>query len=164
MVFEAKEMYLECNRDDDRKPSLRHDRERSRCCENIAVKLAVAGYTMSFYVAGMNRAVDKAMWESMRRRAWDVQYVRGSFPPPIPSMGPPPALDRFGLFPIDYQACAQITNPPEHPEIAWKEGAVVGEESHLADGQDPTYHFRMVESFLRCKSLCYKAPSTIPVV
>ena len=23
-------------------------------------------------------------------------------------MGPPPALDRFGLFPVDYQACAQI--------------------------------------------------------
>ena len=36
--------------------------------KDLAVKLALAGYTMSFYVAGMNQAVDKAMREAMRRR------------------------------------------------------------------------------------------------
>ena len=37
--------------------------------ENLAVKLASAGYTMSFYVKGISQRIDAAMREAIKHKA-----------------------------------------------------------------------------------------------
>ncbi|CAB3982073.1 Hypothetical predicted protein [Paramuricea clavata] len=77
MVFEAKEIYLECDEENiDGKPCVRYNRYQRALAhiwlknemgdlENLAIKLASAGYTMSFYVTGMNTKIDATMQAAM---------------------------------------------------------------------------------------------------
>jgi hypothetical protein len=132
--------------------------------ENLAVKLASAGYTMSFYVKGINQPIDTAMREAIKHKAGMFNLPEEVFLHPFHPWDLRKRWTDLGSCPVDYKAFAQITNAPQHPESAWKEGQEsVDEERESEDGQETaTYHFRMVESSMRSESLCYKAPSTIP--
>lgn len=128
--------------------------------ENLAIKLASAGYTMSFYVTGMNTKIDATMRVAMQHKVGMFNLPEEVFMHPFRPWDLRKRWTDLSSCPTEYKAYTHITNAPEQPGSMWKEGASVDEERRGTD-ETATYHFRIVESSLRYESLCYKATSTI---
>jgi hypothetical protein len=128
--------------------------------ENLVINLALAGYIMSFYVIGMNTKIDTTMRVAMQHKVGMFnlreEVVMYSFRP----WDIRKRWTNLCSCPTEYKAYTHITNAPEHPESMWKEGASIDEERCGAN-ETAMYHFRIVQSSLRYKSVCYKATSTI---
>ncbi|CAB4012018.1 Hypothetical predicted protein [Paramuricea clavata] len=143
MVFESKQIYLECDTADDGIPFAHYDRyqralvniwleDNQGVLENLTVKLASAGYMMSFYKKGINQPINAAMWEAIKHKAGMFNLPKDVFLHPFHLWDLRKGWTDLGSCPVDYKAFAQITNAPQHPESVWKEGqASVDEEREL---------------------------------
>jgi hypothetical protein len=101
--------------------------------ENLAVKLASAGHTMSFYVKGINEAINATMRGKRHnaKRVCSICLRKFSSTLFVHETSATAGLI-WALAQSSNKAFAQITNAPEHPERVWKEGqASVDKERDL---------------------------------
>ena len=178
MLFEAKSVFLQIERDLRGRPLLAQDDHKRRLAhlvlenadgvkENFAEKLASRGFTMSFYTTGVDVGINDAMRSAMAEkkgifnlpeevftypnRPWDIRRLT--------STGHTNVYDEY----------REILNRPSDPDLAWIPKDKVthvdgGEDSGSVPQSETTdnFYLRIVPCKLFWESRCFVAESTIP--
>ena len=178
MIFEAKSVFLQIERDPRGRPFLAQDDHKRRLAhlflenssgvkENFAQKLAWHGFTLSFYTTGVDPDINDAMRSALAEkkgifnlpdevftfpnRPWDIRRLT--------STGHTNVYDEY----------REILNRPSDPDLAWipeQHMAQVdgGEDSGSVPQSETTdnFYLRIVPCKLFWESRCFVAESTIP--
>ncbi len=180
MVFDARGVFLQVERDFLGKPVVRKD-DNGRLLANMYIetsegskvnfveKLASCGFTLSFYTTGIDRKINSAMKTAIHEKRGVFNLPDEAFTYPF---RPWDIRKRTTLGELAvYDEYREILNQPADPAVAWSptetsaplDAGDDDESAILPDSEiSDSFYLRIVPSKLIWESRCLVAPSTIP--